>query len=176
LVRLEKKKGTGFNLRAIGVVHTEASENEIREGDRDIKSTIEIYPRFKRALKGIDGFSNVFVICYFNKLRPEQMGVLQVRPRRFLRKGLSLKELPLVGVFALNSPSRPNPIGMTQAKVLGRRGRRIFVRGLDYFDGTPVLDIKPYHPHYRVRRISVPNWSSSLERRAKIAKERRKRA
>jgi len=168
LVSLPKRNG--FSLRAIGIIHTEASEDEIRDGERDIKSTIEIYPRFKQALKGIDGFSNVFVICYFNKLRPDQMGVLQVRPRRFLRKGLSLKELPLVGVFALNSPSRPNPIGITQAKVLARRGRRIFVKGLDYFDGTPVLDIKPYHPHYRVGKIHVPDWSSNLEKRAKKRK------
>ena len=161
------QRKTGFNLRTIGIIHTEASQDEIREGNRDVKSTIEIYPRFKQGLKGIDGFSNVLVVCYFNKLRPDQMGVLQVRPRRFLRRGLSLKELPVVGVFALNSPSRPNPIGITQAKVMGRRGRRIFVRGLDYFDGTPVLDIKPYHPHYRVRKIQVPSWSSNLEKRVK---------
>jgi tRNA-Thr(GGU) m(6)t(6)A37 methyltransferase TsaA len=161
-------------VRPIGVIHTEASNDEVREGGREIKSTVEIYPRFKRGLKGIDGFSHVFVICYLDQLRLDQVGVLQVHPRRFLRRGLSLKELPLVGVFALNSPSRPNPIGITQAKMLGRRGRRIFVRGLDYFDGTPVLDIKPYHPHYRVRKIRVPHWYSDLERKAKTAKTRRK--
>ena len=169
-----KLQRTEFRVRPIGVIHTEANNDEVREGKREIKATIEIYPKFKRGLKRMDGFSHVFVICYFNQLRPDQMGVLQVRPRRFLRRGLSLKELPIVGVFALNSPSRPNPIGITQAKVLGRRGRRIFVSGLDYFDGTPVLDIKPYHPHYRVRKIRTPEWYSNLDRKAKIAKKRRK--
>ena len=161
---------TQFRLRPIGIIHTRASNDEIRAGSRDLRSTIEIYPRFSQGLKGIDGFSHIFVICYLNQLRPDQQGVLHVRPRRFLREGLSLKELPLVGVFAVNSPSRPNPIGITQAQVLQRRGRRIIVKGLDFFDGTPVLDIKPYHPHYNVQRIRVPEWSSDLERRAKIAR------
>jgi tRNA-Thr(GGU) m(6)t(6)A37 methyltransferase TsaA len=157
-------------LRPIGIVHTTASKDEIREGSGELKSTIEIYPRFAQGLKGIDGFSHLFVICYLDQLRPEQKGVLHVHPRRFLREGLSLSELPVVGVFALNSPSRPNPIGLTQVKVLQRRGRRISVKGLDFFDRTPVLDIKPYHPHYRVQRIRIPNWSADLERRAKIAR------
>ena len=162
-----------FTLRSIGIVHTKASNDEIRGGSRELRSTIEIYRRFAGGLKGIDGFSHLFVICYLDQLRPDQKGVLHVRPRRFLRKGLSLKELPLVGVFAVNSPSRPNPIGITQVRVLQRRGRRILVKGLDFFDGTPVLDIKPYHPHYRVQRIRVPDWSSNLERRAKSARRRK---
>jgi tRNA-Thr(GGU) m(6)t(6)A37 methyltransferase TsaA len=169
----EPPQRTSFRFRPIGIVHTTASKDEIREGGHELKSTIEIYPRFAEGLKGIDGFSHLFIICYLNQLRAEQKGVLRVRPRRYLREGLSLKELPLVGVFALNSPSRPNPIGITQVAVLQRRGRRIFVKGLDFFDGTPVLDIKPYHPHYRVQRIGVPDWSSKLERRAKIARRRR---
>ena len=164
---------TRFRVRPIGIIHTDASNDEVREGSREIISTIEIYPQFRKGLKGIDGFSHVFVICYLNQLRSEQMGVLHVRPRRFLRKGLSLKELPVVGVFALNSPSRPNPIGITTAKVLRRYGGKIIVKGLDYFDETPVLDIKPYHPHYRVRKIRYPNWYSSLEKKAKTAKRRK---
>jgi tRNA (Thr-GGU) A37 N-methylase len=90
-----------------------------------------------------------------------------------LRDGLPLSDLPLVGVFALNSPSRPNPIGLTQVKVLQRRGRRIDVKGLDFFDGTPVLDIKPYHPDYRVLKTTVPGWNSKLERRAKSLRGKR---
>jgi len=158
-------------VRPIGIIHTKASIDEVREGSREIRSTIEIYPRYRQGLKGIDGYSHLFVLCYLNQLRREQMDVLHVRPRRFLRSGFSLNELPLVGVFALNSPSRPNPIGITAAEVLERRGGRIFVKGLDYFDQTPVLDIKPYHSHYRVRTIRFPGWLSRLE---KDAKRRRK--
>ena len=172
--RLKKPQRTTFTMRPIGIIHTEASSDEVRKGSRKIRSTIEIYPKYRQGLKGIDGYSHLFVLCYLNQLRPEQIGVLQVRPRIFLRDGLPLKELPLVGVFALNSPSRPNPIGITTAKVLGRRGGRIFVKGLDYFDQTPVLDIKPYHPHYRVRTIGYPDWVSRLEKKVKSRKTRAK--
>ena len=48
------------------------------------------------------------------------------------------------GVFATRSPRRPNPIGLTVVRLLGREGRRLRVRGIDMLDGTPVLDIKPY--------------------------------
>lgn len=165
---------TPVRFHPIGIIHTRATKDEVREGKRELISTIEIYPRFIAGLKGIDGYSHFFVISYLNQLRPDQKDVLRVRPRRFLRDGLSLKELPLVGVFALNSPSRPNPIGLTQVEVLHRRGRRILVKGLDFFDGTPVLDIKPYHPDYKVQSARVPIWSSRLELRAKRARRRKR--
>jgi tRNA (Thr-GGU) A37 N-methylase len=67
-----------------------------------------------------------------------------------------LKNLPLLGVFALESPTRPNPIGLTLVSLVKREGRRLFVTGLDYFDGTPVIDIKPYQPDYRTENCSFP--------------------
>jgi len=169
---LKGSQKTGFRVHPIGIIRTEAGIDEVREGSREIRSTVEIYPQYRQGLKGIDGYSHLFVLCYLNQLRREQLDVLHVRPRRFLRNGLSLNELPLVGVFALNSPSRPNPIGITTAKILGRRGGRIFVKGLDFFDQTPVLDIKPYHPHYRVRTIRFPDWVYRLEKEAKRRKRR----
>src|SRR5918998_379418 len=48
------------------------------------------------------------------------------------------------GVFATRSPRRPNPLGLTVVRLLGREGRRLRVAGLDMLDGTPVLDLKPY--------------------------------
>jgi tRNA (Thr-GGU) A37 N-methylase len=47
-------------------------------------------------------------------------------------------------VFAICSPIRPNPIGMSVLEVLGVRGASIDVKGLDMLDGTPVLDIKSH--------------------------------
>jgi tRNA (adenine37-N6)-methyltransferase len=51
---------------------------------------------------------------------------------------------PLRGVFAVRSPRRPNPIGLTTVKLLHIEGNTLTVAGLDAWDGTPVLDIKPY--------------------------------
>jgi tRNA-Thr(GGU) m(6)t(6)A37 methyltransferase TsaA len=48
------------------------------------------------------------------------------------------------GVFATRSPRRPNPIGLTVVTLTRREGPRLYVRGVDMLDGTPILDIKPY--------------------------------
>ncbi len=76
-----------IKLKAIGVVHTGATEAEIRGEHRDLNGELEIYPEFEPALEGIDGCSHLFVIFYFHKLRMEQMGHLQVKPKRLVKKG-----------------------------------------------------------------------------------------
>ena len=53
-----------------------------------------------------------------------------------------------VGVFACRSPHRPNPIGLTLAKLTGINRNKLYVSGIDLIDGTPILDIKPYIPSY----------------------------
>lgn len=158
-------RGSELILRAIGVVHTAVSDDKIREGNWEFESTVEIFEEYQDGLDGIDGFSHIFVLGYLNKLRPDQIGALRVRPRRLLKKGLTLDELPVLGVFALSSPTRPNPIGLSLVQVQRRNGRHILVRGLDYFDGTPIIDIKPYHEGYRADTFSVPDWYSRLKQR-----------
>jgi tRNA-Thr(GGU) m(6)t(6)A37 methyltransferase TsaA len=155
-----------IEMRPIGIVHTKASPDEIRERRKGIRSVIEVFPRFKEALEGLDGFSHIFVLSYFDRLRPEQVGRLKVRPRGLLRYGLKLDELPLVGVFALDSPSRPNPIGLSLVPLIRRRGRKLTVSDLDCFDGTPVLDIKPYQLSYRAKTYRVPDWHARILRKA----------
>ena len=53
-----------------------------------------------------------------------------------------------MGVFATRSPHRPNPIGLSLAKLesIDYKEKRIFFSGLDLIEGTPILDLKPYHP------------------------------
>jgi tRNA-Thr(GGU) m(6)t(6)A37 methyltransferase TsaA len=150
-----------ITFRPIGVIHTKSSDAEVREkGDRE--GEIEIYPEFAAGLDGIDGYSHVFVLVYFDRLRPEQIGPLKVKPRGLLRRGFKLEELPELGVFALDSPTRPNPIGLTLVRVIKRERNRIFVQGLDFFDGTPILDIKCYRPQYRVDQYTLPEWFRKL--------------
>ena len=146
----------------IGVVSNKAGEGAVRDAGKDSAAEIEIYPEFEDALEGIEGFSHLFVLCYFNRLRPEQVGPLKVKPRRMLKKGYTLDELPTIGVFALDSPTRPNPIGLTLVRLLRREVRRLAGAGLDFFDGTPVLDIKGYRAAYRAEDFSLPEWYAKL--------------
>ncbi len=153
-------------MRPVGVIHTRISQDEIREHRKGSSSEIEIFPEFEDALDGIEGFSHVIVVAWLNQLRPEQIGRLKVKPRGLLRHGLSLDELPLVGVFSLDSPTRPNPIGLSLVPLLRREGRVLTVSDLDYFDGTPVLDLKPYQSSYRADSYKVPDWHERLLRKA----------
>ena len=150
-----------IKFKPIGIIRTKANDIEVREaGDR--VGELEIYPEFAEGLDGIDGYSHLFVLVYFDRLRPEQIGPLKVKPRGLLRRGFTLEELPLLGVFALDSPTRPNPIGLTLVRLLRREGNRLFVDGLDFFDGTPILDIKGYRPNYRADDFTLPEWFRKL--------------
>jgi tRNA-Thr(GGU) m(6)t(6)A37 methyltransferase TsaA len=150
-----------INFKPIGVIHTKGGDAEIREtGDQE--GELEIFPEFADGLDGIDGYSHLFVLVYFDRLRPEQIGPLKVKPRGLLRRGFNLDDLPELGVFALDSPTRPNPIGLTLVQFIARDGNRLQVKGLDFFNRTPILDIKGYRPQYRVDNYTLPEWFRRL--------------
>lgn len=149
-------------FNSIGVVRNKATQAEIRDEKRGLEGELEIFPEYEEALDGIEGFSHLFVLSYFHSLRPEQIGPLKVKPKRLLKRGYKLEDLPSLGVFALDSPTRPNPIGLTLVSLLRREARRLVVAGLDCFDGTPILDIKGYRAGYRPENYSVPDWHTKL--------------
>ena len=68
------------------------------------------------------------------------------------------------GLFATRSPRRPNPIGLTVVRLLRRDGPRLFVRGVDMLDGTPILDIKPYLSSIPAEEIKR-GWLADAEAR-----------
>jgi tRNA-Thr(GGU) m(6)t(6)A37 methyltransferase TsaA len=124
-----------------------------RVHNRDSEVTIEIAPRYADALLGLEDFSHVWVIWWFDRNdNPQKRSVLRVHPRGNPRN-------PLTGVFATRSPARPNLIGMTLCRILAIEGRTIRVEHIDALDNTPVLDLKPYIPESDGdRRALVPPW------------------
>jgi tRNA (Thr-GGU) A37 N-methylase len=80
-----------------------------------------------------------------------------------VKRGFKLEELPVLGVLSLDSPTRPNQIGLTFVRLIRREGRRLIIEGLDYFNGTPVLDIKGYRRDYRADDYTLPDWHRRLE-------------
>jgi tRNA-Thr(GGU) m(6)t(6)A37 methyltransferase TsaA len=161
-MRKDMDRSETVAFRPVGVVRTQASDDEVREQARELEATVEIFPEFQEALDGLEGFSHIFVLSFLNRLKPEQVGPLKVRPRRLLRRGFKLEELPHVGVFALDSPTRPNPIGLSLVRLVRMEGRRLVVLGLDCFDGTPVLDIKAYRDDYRADQYELAKWYREL--------------
>jgi tRNA-Thr(GGU) m(6)t(6)A37 methyltransferase TsaA len=156
-----------LDFSPIGIVHRDASDQDVRNRTGSQESVIEVYPMFQDGLDRLDGFSHIFVLGYFHKLRPEQIGPLKVRPKGLLKYGFKLEDLPLVGVFSLDSPTRPNPIGLSLVRLLRiEQGRNLVVTGLDYFDGTPIVDIKPYEKSYIAKEYTLPDWHKKLEEKA----------
>jgi tRNA (adenine37-N6)-methyltransferase len=154
-----------MELKPVGVVRTILSNDEVRESWHEgINAEIEICDEYTPALDRIEGFSHLIVLFYLHETTGAQRKTLQARPRRFLRYGLKLEDLPLVGVFCLDSPHRPNPLGLTIVRLLTRQGNVLTVSGLDAFNGTPVLDIKPYTPERCISEFRLPDWYTMLRR------------
>ncbi len=155
-----------ISFKPIGVVHTPKSDDEVRNAVKGVEGIVEVFQEFSEGLEGIDGFSHIILIAYLHKVSNLRK-TLKVRPRKWLRLGIDLGEVPEVGVFATDSPVRPNPIALTIVKLKKREGRFLYVEGLDLFDGTPVLDIKPYTLSRHVKDITVPEWYRNLLNRVK---------
>jgi tRNA (adenine37-N6)-methyltransferase len=121
-------------------------------------SAIEVYPPFHDALLGLDGFSHIIVLYWFSRNdTPHKRALLQVHPR-------GDKENPLTGVFACRSPSRPNLIGLSVCKIARVENGRIVIEGIDAFDQTPVVDIKPYIPGMdSIPDATVPEWIKRMK-------------
>lgn len=124
-------------LRPVGFIRSPYIEtSQVPRGlgaKREADGVLEILPEFEAGLKDIEGFSHLFVLWAFDR-----------------SQGFELVGAPPCdaghphGVFATRSPRRPNPIGLTVVRLLGRQGNQLQVRGVDMVDGTPILDIKPY--------------------------------
>jgi tRNA-Thr(GGU) m(6)t(6)A37 methyltransferase TsaA len=173
----KERREQEIRLSPIGVVHRTSSNNnnddDVRNHAEGLEATVEIFPQFSEGLYGLEGFSHVFILGYFHRLRPEQVGKLQVRPRGLMKYGLKLEELPTIGVFALDSPTRPNPIGLSLARLVRiEGGRNLVVLDLEFFDGTPVLDVKPYQSGYRTDGFQIPRWNTELAQKAGLPPSR----
>jgi len=105
-------------------------------------------------LDGIEGFSHVYVLFWLNEVT-NQPRALKFHPRGRM-------DMPLLGVFAIRTSQRPNPIGLTLVQLLKVEGNTLLVRGLDAYDGTPVLDIKPFDAWDAAKDARVPDWWISL--------------
>ncbi|MEM0173869.1 MAG: tRNA (N6-threonylcarbamoyladenosine(37)-N6)-methyltransferase TrmO [Sulfolobaceae archaeon] len=112
---------------------------------RDEVVRIEVNEEYVDGLLGIEEFSHVIIIYHLH---------LSNFDGRLLREKRNVK----VGVFATRSQFRPNPIGISVCELIRREKNVLYVRGINAFNGTPVLDIKPYDAWDRIERIRVPEW------------------
>lgn len=122
-------------LHIIGVLHGDITSRQDAPKNYDESErtgTLEIYPQYQEGLDGIEAGQTIVVLFW---LHQSTRDVLKVYPRGDRSRGLR-------GVFSTRSPMRPNPIAISELRVLAIRGNTIEVSGLDILDGTPIIDIK----------------------------------
>ncbi len=122
-------------LQIIGVLHGDITSRDDAPKNFDESErvgTLEIYPEYQEGLEGIAAGQTIVVLFWLHK---SSRDILKVYPRGDRSKGLR-------GVFATRSPVRPNPIAISELKVLAIHGNHLEVSGLDILDGTPIVDIK----------------------------------
>lgn len=127
---------TDIILKPIGVVRSayHARKDVPRLGGA---AAVELYREYADGLLQLEKHSHLWVLVWLDRAERD---TLKVIPRGIAERTAENRH----GVFAVRSPVRPNPIGLTLARILRVDGTRIELDRLDFMDGTPVIDLKPY--------------------------------
>ena len=139
-----------ITLEPIGIIHSPYQKKEdipIQEAFKpEGVGTIEVFEEYAEGLTDVEGFSHLLIIYFFHKSKD-----FSLLAKPFL-------EDKLHGIFAIRSPHRPNHLGVSVVKLLERNGNMLKVGEIDVFDGTPLLDIKPYVPKFDERKNVKIGW------------------
>ncbi|AFM39789.1 putative methyltransferase, YaeB/AF_0241 family [Desulfosporosinus acidiphilus SJ4] len=144
-----------INYRPIGTIHTpyfafNAPHHSSPDAPGDFWITLN--PEYASALKSLDNFNYIYVLYHLDQVNS---------PADLLTHSPWAPELE-IGLFASRSPKRPNPIGLSIVKVKEIQGNEIIISGIDAYNGTPLLDIKPYI-HFRDSLEEANNgWFDTL--------------
>lgn len=142
-------------FRAIDVIrsgHVDPEQTPIQPVyARACRGRVEVAGEFAAGLRDLEGFSHIFLLYHFHRAAA---AALSVRP--FLQDAER-------GVFATRSPRRPNAIGLSLVRLLGREGSVLHIEGGDILDGTPLLDIKPYIARFDRVAACRSGWQEEVD-------------
>jgi tRNA-Thr(GGU) m(6)t(6)A37 methyltransferase TsaA len=131
-----------YTIVPVGIIH---SEND--------SSSVEIFDEYKDALLGLKDFSHIIILAWFHKNdTKEKRATLRVHPR-------GNRNNPLTGVFATRSPVRPNPVSHFTSRITSIKENIINIERINAFEGSPVIDIKPFVPKEDTHAdVRLPDW------------------
>ena len=133
-IRIDLPPAADADIRFVGRIHTPWSDRRDcpRQGTLDGPDCrIEVYEPWVPALEGIEAYEMIEVLYWLDQSRRD---LVTQSPKSDGRTS---------GTFALRSPVRPNPIGVSRVRLISVTGAFLSVRGLDCLDGTPLIDLKP---------------------------------
>ncbi|WP_299485642.1 tRNA (N6-threonylcarbamoyladenosine(37)-N6)-methyltransferase TrmO [Acaryochloris sp. IP29b_bin.137] len=148
----------------IGVVHSpfitvEGTPIQLSRA-RQAKGTVEVWDEYIEGLSDLEGFSHLVLLCHLHASRDYNLKVLP-----FL-------DTELRGVFATRAPMRPNPIGLSIVKLCGIKAHTLHIEDIDFLEGTPVLDIKPYVGEFDNRAGARFGWLEGARKQTEVADAR----
>ena len=153
-----------LSLQVIGRIRTpfvEATGTPIQACyARDARGQVIVDDAFAAALDDIEGFDRVWLVYWMDRATTFQPRVVPYRDTREH------------GLFATRSPCRPNPIGLSAVRLVGRDGSVLHVADVDILDDTPLLDIKPYVPAFDAHPSSKSGWFEACGVDRQVADER----
>lgn len=132
-VPVEAKEQETVTCRAVGHVENDFDGPTAPGVLKSFESRIVLEPALTEGLTGLEPGQRIMVVFHLH--RSQGFDLLQ-HPRGDRKR-------PRRGVFALRSPRRPNPIGITIVDLVAVEGSVLRVQGLDALNGTPVMDLKP---------------------------------
>ncbi len=139
-----------IELNPIGVIHSSLKKYAkvpVQPKFSNVEGIIELFPEYKDGLKDLEGFEYILCMVYLQLVKPPVplQSPTHVDTERH-------------GVFAIRSPRRPNPLGLSVLKLLKIEDNKLYVKNLDFVEGTPVLDIKPFIPSIDNRDTEKIGW------------------
>ncbi|MBD3339796.1 MAG: tRNA (N6-threonylcarbamoyladenosine(37)-N6)-methyltransferase TrmO [Candidatus Lokiarchaeota archaeon] len=141
---------TKIELKPIGIVRCSLTISDnipVQPKFSEIEGEIEIFEKYNKGLKDLEDFEYVICIAYLHHVKLPVS--LQSSTHWDNEKH---------GVFAIRTPRRPNPIGLSVFKLLKIEANILSVKNLDLVDETPVLDIKPFVPSIDNRETKNNGW------------------
>jgi tRNA-Thr(GGU) m(6)t(6)A37 methyltransferase TsaA len=148
-------KQLSFKLKQIGVIRTPYTDNApyqpVDKDEGDFRIVID--SQYVGGLYKLVKFRYIYVIYFIHRIK--QKPSIVVSPP--WTGGMK------VGVFASRSPVRPNPIGISIVCIKQIVNNQIFTSGLDVFDGTPLLDIKPYIKDLDAKSDANYGWLEEMD-------------
>jgi len=145
-----------FTLKQIATIHSPFC-NLVNmpiqpKGAKDVYATIEFKKEYEEGLKDLDGFSHVYLIYHFHKVREPKLSVVPFNDKTNTPRG----------VFSTRTPMHPNGLGLSVVELVSIEKNIVTIRGVDILDGTPLLDIKPYIENFdKVEGESRSGWMKS---------------
>lgn len=129
-------KPASYNFKQIGIIRTPYTDNAPYQPIQEDEGVfcIEVDSQYTNGLNKLSKFNYIYVLYYIHRINKK----LSMTVSTPWTSGIK------VGVFASRSPVRPNPIGLSIIRIKKIKDNKIFTSGLDVFDETPLLDIKPY--------------------------------